>query len=107
MAAVEEEAGALSEDGSEGVSRDWLAKAIAAMRRTTTPTTVTRPREARGCGGGAVGVGGGVREAGTGLARAADLAVSAAAVLVVVAHSVSAPSASYDGSARSRVDAVW
>ncbi|KOY58090.1 hypothetical protein ADK59_10220, partial [Streptomyces sp. XY332] len=54
-------------EGVVGVSPDWFANAIAAIRRTTTPTTVTRPREARGVrrggpygsGGGAGGGGGG------------------------------------------------
>lgn len=102
VGAVEVVSGALSEVVVSGVSPERFAKAMAAMSRTTTPTTVMRPREERGAAGAAVGVGGRVREAGAGLARAAD-----PAVLVVVAHCVSAPSASFDGSARSRSGAVW
>ncbi|KOG48980.1 hypothetical protein ADK75_20115 [Streptomyces virginiae] len=48
VAAVEEAAGGLSEAGSRGGSGPELAKAMAAIRRTTTPTTVIRLREGRG-----------------------------------------------------------
>lgn len=43
----------MSAEGVVGVSPDWFANAIAAIRSTTTPTTVTRLREVRGVRRGA------------------------------------------------------
>ncbi len=44
---VGEAAGPRASEGLSGVSVFWLAKAMAAMRRTTTPTTVMRLLEGR------------------------------------------------------------
>ena len=112
-----------SEESLSPLPPPMFANAIAAMSRTTTPTTVIRDRELRAGRRLAVAVAArAVGKSGTGLARTAERAVSiiwtarariAAVAVVAETHAAYAPStmcdsAWYDGSrAGSRAGAVW